>query len=131
MGEDDPVLRKFHYLDPGVVQYKKYALNSLLGEDKMALSMQEMQDLLEPRFTKVMIDTVVGEDQGVYLRIREWTKNDEEDAFRRTVACLNHWRSGELVRKEIIKRLIDGTLEEGDEWMIPLRVTYVTWEEGA
>lgn len=120
--ENDPVLRKFHYIDKSLISYKKYALNSLIKDDTVAISVDELRDLLKERFYKVMLEMVIMEDKTVVVKIREWRDGDEEDDVVRMVACINQWRSGDVVRKEVIKRLIESN---SAEFIIPLKVTFL------
>lgn len=117
--------------DRAMLQQKRSALNALLEEDKMALSVDEVRHLMQPRFHKVMLETKVAKDSGqVSLYVREWVEGvDTEEEFVHTVMCLNQWRSGDLVRKKMIKTLIEATTEPC--LTIPLQVTYVSRTEGS
>ena len=121
--EDDPVLRKFHYIDKSLISYKRYALNELIKDDTMVLSVNELRDLLKDRFYKVMLEMVITHDNAVVIKIREWCDGDDKDNVVRMVACINQWRCGDVVRKEIIKRLIEGNNAEA--FLIPLKVTFL------
>lgn len=122
--EQDPVLRKFHYIDKGVIHNKKYALDELIKDDKATISVDELRDLLKDRFFKIILEIVIIEDKTIVIKIREWRDGDDEDELARIVACINQWRSGELVRKEIIKRLIEGR-GNSLEILVPLNVTFL------
>lgn len=107
-------------LDAGYLSYKKYALNELIKDDKQALTVSEIKDILKDMFYRLMLEIVIMEDRKVFIKIREWRDGDSEEELLRVIACINQWRSGEILRQEILKRLNFNV-----EFFLPLDVTHV------
>lgn len=103
-------------------------LNRLLHDDAGRISVREMKQLLHPPFRKPMW-SVRPYGQKVLLEVVEHDGEKPvhvvEEELEKSVDAINEWRNGEWVRKEIIKRLIEGVdVSSMEEWTIPLQVTY-------
>ena len=122
--EDDPVLKRFNNIGENDISNKRYALSELIKDDIMVISVSEIRDLLKECFYKVMLEMVIIEDKTVVIKIREWCDGDDEDDMTRIVACINQWRNGDLVRKEVLKRIIEGK-GNSVEIIIPLKVSFL------
>lgn len=132
--EGDAILNKYHYIDPGMISYKKAELNNLISESGVgSLTPEEVVHLLEHVFAQVTLEVVVGRvgvrSVGVVIREAGPDAGGCEDERILAVAKINGLRCAGHFRKEIIKMLIDhgGVAWEDDperEWYVPLPVEY-------
>jgi hypothetical protein len=94
---EDPVLRKFHYIDPGMMQYQRATFERMFQSVVVPLSGEELKKIAEGRRLKLsMEDTMV-----VLLVYSGAWENATDDTWNSMAELLNDWSASQLLRETL------------------------------
>jgi hypothetical protein len=93
----DPLLRKFHYIDPGMLQYQRASLETLFYQETVPLTGPELKHLAEGRRLKLSV-----EDDSVILLVYLSSWVDATDEMWASMAeLLSDWATENHIRASL------------------------------
>jgi hypothetical protein len=116
--DPDPVLDKFHYIDPGMLQYQRATFEKLFHNLTVPLNGDELKRLAEGRRLKLSIE---GNTVLLLVYRETWSPNNP-DLWTSMADLLNDW-SAHTVARETLPILLSNMDQIQEEPIkIPLRV---------
>ena len=119
--EDDPVLKKFHFIDPGVLQYQRATFETLFHQVSEPLSGEELRLLAEGHRIKLVV-----EDKMVILLFynTKW-KDVDEKLWDNMATILTSWSAEKIVREAFPHILAEPSIFGDNEFIkIPLNIRH-------
>jgi hypothetical protein len=117
----DETFRKFHYIDPGVIQYQRASFENLFYSTPAHLTGEELQQLAENNLLELSVENAV-----VLLLIynRPWTEATAQD-WDRMAELLNDWTAEKVVRETLTAIFANIELFDGEAPLkVPLNVRH-------
>lgn len=124
--DEDPVLKKLHYIDPGVLEYKRTIFQQLLTNETEVMTGIELRDIAkEHKLTLTVQDTYV------IMRIhREKWEDANQTLWDAIAELLNEWNATTIVREKLNLVIKNPDLFDAIGFVpIPLKVRHETAHE--
>jgi len=120
----DPHLRKYYYIDPGMIQYQRASFEQLFHHFTVPLTGYELRRIVEGRRLKLSV-----EDMSVILLVYHQTWEDTTDETWNSIAeLLTDWAAEKIVRETLPIILSCSEAIADNPIKIPLRVRHVSNE---
>jgi hypothetical protein len=118
----DPVIQKYHYIDPGMIQYQRASLEQLFHSLVIPLTGYELRQIVGGRRLKLTV-----ENDAVLLLVYQSRWEDATDESWNSIAeLLSDWAAEKIVRESLPPLIACMDVQEftEDSIKVPLRVNH-------
>jgi hypothetical protein len=118
----DPITRKYHYIDPGMIQYQRASLEQLFHSLVIPLTGYELRQIVGGRRLKLSV-----ENASVLLLVYQTSWEDvTEDSWNSIAELLSDWAAEKIVRETLPPLIASMDIQEltDNPIKLPLRVNH-------